>query len=124
MERLQEKYRDRDVEFLTVYVREAHPGERAYREYGQHQDFGQKLRYARELVAKEKFTTAVVVDGMNESVHRRYGSLPNMLYVIDKAGNIAYKPTWTVAEELDTVLTELTDHELILAETGTASEKL
>ena len=47
-----------------------------------------------------------------------------MVYVIDKAGNIAYKSTWTVAEELDTVLTELTDQQLVLAETGTASERL
>ena len=32
-----------------------------------------------------------------------------MIYVvIDKAGNIAYKATWTVAEEVDQVLGELT----------------
>ena len=75
-------------------------------------------------MVKEDLTSPVLVDSMDEAVHRQYGSLPNMLYVIDKAGNIAYKSTWTVAEELDTVLTELTDHELVLSATGTASEKL
>lgn len=39
MKRLGEKYRDRDVQFLVVYVREAHPGERAYRTYPQPRDF-------------------------------------------------------------------------------------
>ncbi len=49
-----------------------------------------------------------------------------MVYVIDKAGNIAYKATWTMAEELDSVLAELTNEELVLAETavGVASEKV
>ncbi len=96
---------------MTVYVREAHPGERAYREDSQHKDFTQKLSYARELVAREHLTGPVLVDGMDEGVHRQYGSLPNMIYVIDKAGNIAYKATWTVAEEVDQVLEELTADE-------------
>ena len=60
------------------------------------------------FVAKEDFTGPVLVDGMDEAVHRQYGSLPNMVYVIDKAGKIAYKTTWTVAEEIDSVLAELT----------------
>ena len=115
MKRLREKYLDRDVEFLKVYVREAHAGERAYREYSQHQDFDQKLSYARELVAEEDLTSPVLVDGMDEAVHRQYGSAPNMVYVINKAGNIAYKATWTVSEELDGVLAELTGEKLVLA---------
>ena len=99
------------MEFLTVYVREAHPGERAYRDYFQHQDFDQKLAYARLLVAEEHLTCPVLVDGMDEAVHRRYGSLPNMVYVIDKTGKIAYNATWTLPEELDRVLAELTADE-------------
>lgn len=59
------------------------------------------------LVAQEDFTGPVLVDGMDETVHRQYGSLSNMVYVIDKAGTIAYKATWTLAEELDQVLAEL-----------------
>ncbi len=108
MKRLEEKYRDRDVAFLTVYVREAHPGERAYRAYAQPQDFAHKLAYARTLVTEEAITSPVLVDGMDEAVHRQYGSLPNMVYVIDKAGTIAYKATWTLADEIDGVLAELT----------------
>lgn len=96
------------MEFLTVYVREAHPGEPGYREYSQHHNFAQKRDYARQLIAEDNLTCPVLVDGMDEAVHRQYGGLPNMVYVIDKAGTIAYKATWTVAEELDAVLMELT----------------
>lgn len=111
MKRLGEKYRDRDVQFLVVYVREAHPGERAYRTYPQPRDFRQKLAYARELVAHEGLRCPILVDGMDEAVHQRYGGLPNMVYVLDKAGDIAYKATWTRAEEIDRVLAELTADE-------------
>ena len=38
-------YRDKGFEFLTIYVREPHPGEH----YGPHKDFEQKLEYAKPL---------------------------------------------------------------------------
>ena len=109
LKRLREKYRLRDVEFLILYVREAHPGERGYREYSQPRDIGAKLAYARALARGEEITCPVLVDGVDEAVHRRYGSLPNMVYVVDKAGTVAYKATWTQAGEIDRVLAELTD---------------
>lgn len=109
LKRLREKYRQRDVEFLILYVREAHPGERGYRAYSQPRDFGGKLAYARALARSEELPGPVLVDGMDEAVHRRYGGLPNMVYVVDKAGDVAYKATWTQAEEIDRVLAELTD---------------
>ena len=87
------------------------PGEPAYREYSQHRQFDQKLAHARELVAKEAIPYPILVDGMDEAVHRQYGGLPNMVYVIDKGGNIAYKATWTLAEEIDEVLAGLTAKE-------------
>lgn len=92
-------------------MREAHPGERGYREYAQPQDFDHKLACARALVAAEALTGPVLVDGMDEAVHQQYGSLPNMVYVIDKAGHAAYKATWTLPEEIDQVLAELTADE-------------
>lgn len=109
MRRLREKYRDRGVEFLILYVREAHPGERGYRAYSQPRDFSAKMAYAWALARSEALTCPVLVDGMDEAVHRRYGSLPNMVYVVDKAGDVAYKATWTQAEAIDRVLAGLTD---------------
>lgn len=111
LKRLREKYRHRGVEFLIIYVREAHPGERGYRSYSQPRHFAGKLAYAWALARQEEITCPVLVDGMDEAVHARYGGLPNMVYVIDKAGTVAYKATWARAEEIDRVLEDLT-HEL------------
>ena len=108
MKQLREKYRNQDMEFLLVYVREAHPGEKGFTGYSQHQDLAQKRRYAAELARTRELNFPVAVDGMDEAVHACYGSLPNMLYVIDKRGQVAYKATWTQAERLDEVLAQLT----------------
>lgn len=111
MEALRRKFSGRDVEFLLVYVREAHPEERGYRWVKQPQTLEQKLAHACRLVEERGMTVTVLVDGMDQAVHRRFGSLPNMVYVIDKEGRIVYKSTWTRAARLDEVLTALTGTE-------------
>jgi hypothetical protein len=37
------------------------------------------------------------VDDLEGTVHRAYGSLPNMSWVLDRGGTIAYKAMWTSA---------------------------
>lgn len=108
MERLAQKYGPHDVQVVCLYVREPHPGERAFRQYEKHASYEHKLRYARELVRLKAMNIPVIVDGVDEAVHRALGSLPNLAYVIDKDGRVVYKAAWTNAEHLDEVLSELT----------------
>jgi len=96
------------VEFMVVYVREPHPGEPAYRKYEQPQTLDQRRQYARELVATRQMQATIVVDTMNDEISESFGSLPNMVYVIDRQGAIAYSATWTMAEKIDQVLAVLT----------------
>jgi hypothetical protein len=49
----------------------------------------------------------VLVDGMDEAAHRRFGRLPNMVYVVDMTGRIVYKSMWTRHQELREFLREL-----------------
>lgn len=94
MERARKDFRGRDVEFLLVYVREAHPGER----YPEHETQEQKVRSAKDLVRFEEITATVVVDDLGGTIHRNYGQQPNMLYVIDKEGRVVFRALW--AEEI------------------------
>lgn len=108
MEQLAEKYAPHDVQFVCLYVREPHPGERAFRRYEKHTSHEHKLRYARELVWLKAMKVPVIVDGgLDEATHRALGGLPNLAYVVDKNGRVVYKATWTNAEHLDEVLSEL-----------------
>lgn len=91
------------TQFLTIYIREPHPGEN----YGPHRDFDQKLKFARDCREQDGIQTPILVDDLHGTVHRCYGSMPNMIYIIDKNGRIAYKAMWTDHEEIASVLSNL-----------------
>jgi len=107
MELLKEKYAARDVEFVSMYVREPHPEERGFREYQQHESYDHKMAYASELVAMKDLDIPVMVDGMDQRHHETLGNLPNMAYVVDKEGRVRLAETWLLADHVDRVLAEL-----------------
>ena len=94
---LREKYLHRGFEFFIVYVREAHPGEN----FPHHTSLEQKLAHARKLRDLEEVKIPILVDDFRGTTHKAYGILPNMVYLIDREGVVAYKSDWTDAVELD-----------------------
>ncbi len=107
MHQLQDKYRSRDVEFLAMYVREPHAGERGFRHYRDHESWEHKLEVARELEALKDMTITLGVDDMSQQQHGALGNLPNMAFVVDKDGKVVYRNTWQHAEDIDAVLAQL-----------------
>lgn len=107
MEQLREKYADRDVEVLTMYVREPHAGEIGFRRYANHRDYDHKLSYARELKQLKDLQIPILVDEMDQLNHEKLGNLPNMAYVVNKKGIVEYTATWLDAAAVDEVLAEL-----------------
>ncbi len=107
MEQIRRKYADRDVEVLSMYVREPHAGEVAFRRYADHRDYEHKRSYAQELVETKHLEIPVLIDGMDERHHRALGNLPNMVYVVNRDGIIEYTATWLDAGAVDEILAEL-----------------
>ncbi len=107
VEALKSKYQDRGVEFVVVYVEDPHPGEPGFREFSQPADHAERSAYAKRLAVERGMRARVVVDEMDDAVWKQYGSLPNMVYVIDRDGTVAYHATWTMPEKLDVVLAGL-----------------
>ena len=97
------KFAPQGVEFLTVYTRETHPGEKV----GRHRTYGEKVAHARRFKEEDGVKVRVLVDGLDGRIHRRYGILPNMVYIVNRDGRIAYKATWTDVEEVESVLANL-----------------
>ena len=96
---------------MVVYVRDPHPEEPAFRQYPQPENIDQRKKYAQELVETCNMNAAVIVDSMADDVSKEFGSLPNMVYVINREGTIAYKATWTLSEKIDEVLSQMTTAE-------------
>lgn len=106
MEALAEEYAARGFGFVFVYTREAHPGEKL----SHHTSFDQKLTYARLFQERWSIRRPVLVDDLDGPIHRAYGMLPNMSYIVDPAGRIVYRADWTDAHSIRWVL-EYLQHE-------------
>jgi peroxiredoxin len=100
---LYEKYRGDDVEFLFVYVREAHPGE----ELHAHESLDDKIRAAELFRDEEGVRMPILIDDLRGSVHRKYGKLPNPSYLIDKSGRIAFRCLYAQPSVLESAIDEL-----------------
>lgn len=91
-----------DVEFLVVYVREAHPGERLH----QHKSFEEKKRAAHLLPRKYGENRRILIDSLDGQMHRAYGGMPNVVYVINPEGVVHYRCDWAHVNGVRKALTE------------------
>ena len=93
-----EQYRDR-VEFLTVYIKEAHPTDEWQMKSNEEQDvcytqprsFSDRLAIARDFTKRLHYSVPLAVDGIDDLANASYAGWPERLYVIDEHGRIAYK---------------------------------
>lgn len=70
------------VHWLSLYVREAHPGEHLQ----PHHSYEQKRQQASVLHREEGAHWPVLVDGLTGTTHINYGLLPNPVFLIDAEG--------------------------------------
>lgn len=80
-----------NVEFIVLYVREAHPGSRI----GPHQSLDDKIELAKKLRTADNENRTILVDDLNGSIHKNQILLPNFIYVVDTEGIIAYRSEWS-----------------------------
>ena len=98
MEDLKKRYGNQ-VEFLAVYVREAHPtdgwrmrsNDEAGIELKQPLSEAERTGVARRCCSSLKISMPMVVDEMDDRVGHAYSGMPDRLYLIDRKGRIAYK---------------------------------
>ncbi len=76
---------------MFLYTREAHPGEH----FPAHRTFEQKLHHARVFAERWQIQRPVLVDDLDGTLHRRFGLLPNMVYLISQAGRVLFRADWT-----------------------------
>jgi hypothetical protein len=84
------------VASIFIYSHEAHPGEH----FPHHTSFSQKLAHARAFRDSCQIERPILVDALDGACHRAYGSMPNMTWIVDRAGRPLYKSDWTDTESL------------------------
>jgi hypothetical protein len=99
------------IDFVTVYVREAHPGERI----PQPASFEEKVRNAHLLRGRDGIPWTVAVDDLEGTFHRALGANSNAAHLMDPNGNIAFRTLWSNDERvlrpaLEALLSGNADH--------------
>ena len=96
-----------EVEFLFIYVREAHPGV----ELPPHHSMEDKARAAMLLRDQEQIDFPILIDELGGEVHRRYGALSNASFIVDKSGRVAYRSLASHSGSLGAALEELLERQ-------------
>lgn len=78
------------VSNVVLYVREAHPG----KDIPTHKDLDEKLARAQLLRDGDGENRAIIVDDIEGSAHKAYGSMPNAVFIINKHGCVVYRSEW------------------------------
>ncbi len=111
------QYRGR-VEFLVVYIQEAHPSDGWQMQinvdedvvYKQPKSFDEREHVAEACSLELKLDIPTLVDDMEDSTDLAYSALPDRLYLIGTDGRIAYRsergPMGFRPEELEAAIKE------------------
>ena len=100
MVQIYEDYKEH-ADFLTVYVREAHPTDEWQMKsnlkdkddvcYAQPKTLEQRLIIANDFTKRFKFPLPFGIDDMSNAANDAYAAWPERLYIIDEGGHIAYR---------------------------------
>ena len=98
-----------EAAFVVLYVREAHPGERR----GAHTDADDKQAAALLVEPRMGDRREILIDDIEGTAHRMLGGFPNMVYVVDPGGMVAFRGDWTDVDAVAAVLDGSADDELL-----------
>jgi hypothetical protein len=97
---------------VIVYVREAHPG----RDVPAHGDMAEKTACGRKLRDADGEARLILVDDMEGTAHRAFGSYPNAVFIINRNGCVVYRSAWNNAGATRRVLQRLRAGKRVRAE--------
>ena len=91
-------YKDH-ADFLTVYVREAHPTDEWQMKsnvkedvcYAQPKTLVQRVAIANDFIRRYHYPVPFGVDDMKNAANDAYAAWPERIYIIDEKGRIAYR---------------------------------
>jgi hypothetical protein len=87
------------AEFLSIYVREAHPtdgwrsagNDRAGISFAQPTTILERTGVAKKCCAALKMSMPLLVDDLDDRVGHAYSGMPDRMYVISRDGRVVYK---------------------------------
>ena len=106
MNELISKYRGERVTFLTVYTAEQ-TGDWQADEYFAKFQRADGLRFQFGTQGGERMGSRILVDDMDETAHKAYGSVPTGVFIVDEEGRLAFKARMATAADIEKALTKV-----------------
>ena len=94
VQELHDEFGDR-VDFIMLYVREAHPGEH----FTQSETMEEKLEHARVLQEFYDIQWTVAADNIDGDLHRALDPKPNAAYLMNSEGIILFRSLWAADQD-------------------------
>ena len=94
VQELYDEYGDR-VNFIMLYVREAHPGEH----FTQSETMEEKLVHARALEKLYDIQWTVAADNIDGDLHRALDPKPNAAFLMNSEGIILFRSLWAADQD-------------------------
>jgi len=80
----------KDASFVVLYVREAHPGAQIV----QHEVMQDKIASACRLNDGSDDVRQVLIDDIDGTAHKAYGSYPNAVFIVNSNGCVVFASDW------------------------------
>jgi hypothetical protein len=120
MEKIAVDFKDKGVEFVSLYTREPHPGEDRSKRSGdkrydfstvkQTQTLDEREAYALKMIKDFGQKRPIIIDTFGDECVQNWlgGNMPNSLAIIDKDGKLVLWQDWSDAKGLREKLDEMT----------------
>lgn len=105
MNSLADKYASKGIGSIFLYTHEAHPGEI----YPHLTSMELKFKHAHALRDVIGVTRPILLDVLDGTCHRAYGSMPNMSWIFNRSGVPVYKGDWTDVASIEEAIKYLLD---------------
>lgn len=100
MNAIADKYAEQKVGSIFLYTNEAHPGEKV----GRLTSMEDKMAHGKMLRDELGVTRPILLDALTGECHLAFGSMPNMTWIINRAGIPVYKSDWSDANSVENAL--------------------
>jgi peroxiredoxin len=97
------RYKKKGFEFFLIYTKEPHPGENI----AQPTTIEGRVKNAARLKQEEKVNFPILIDAPDNAVRNAYRGWSNGVFVVNKAGVLVFRSSWTHGPELAQVLRDL-----------------
>lgn len=111
MNKLIDDYKGKRIAFLTIYTAEQQFNWQAPDYFAKSQR-ADGVRFQFGAQTGRRMASRILVDDMDQTIYKVYGSVPAGVFIVDEGGNLAFKAKMVDASEVEQALKKIAPNEV------------